>query len=82
MKYSVEITNNGYVETLEINGKEYKKHWVTDSGCAKCKDDDFCDQMEADGYDKEVLDSVYDDIDCTFFASDVSAVYEKIMELN
>lgn len=28
MKYSIETTENGVVETLEINGVVYKKEWV------------------------------------------------------
>ena len=67
MKYSVEGTNNGYVETLEINGKIYKKHWISVDGDLSCTDDIFCHQMEKDGYDMEILTTVGADIDCSFF---------------
>ena len=61
MKYSVETTKNGYVETLEVNGKEYKKTWCESGYGEKSSDKDFCEQLEQDGFDNEVfLDEVYD----------------------
>jgi hypothetical protein len=72
MKYSVETDKNGYVETLEVNGKKYLKRWKqTDSG-ASCEDAEFYEQLEADGIcDDEFLDMVCDEIDNDFFASDI-----------
>lgn len=78
MKYSVETTPDGYIETLEIKGKEYKKRWSND----RCKDDDFYEQMEVDGYDKSLLDAVYDNIDGSFFASEVADIKEIFISLN
>lgn len=55
MKYSVETTKNGYVETLEVNGKEYKKTWCESGYGEKSSDKDFCEQLEQDGFDNEVF---------------------------
>lgn len=72
MKYSVETLANGYIETLEVRGKKYTKRWTeTDTG-ASCSDDEFYEQLEADGVcDDEFLNMVCEEIDNTFFASDV-----------
>lgn len=79
MKYSIEITDNGYVETLEVNGKEYKKHWTSANGCSICSDDDFCEQMQADGYSEEIVDSICESIDGSFFADEFESAYKEIM---
>ena len=64
MEYSVKVTGNGYVESLTVNGKEYKKRWVkVGSGHYKCQDDEFYEQLELDGYNNdEFLDKICDDI--------------------
>lgn len=83
MKYSIEITNDGYVETLEINRKEYKKHWIANDGNTKCNDADFCIQMQMDSdeYDTEILAYIGAHIDCSFFPNDIFVINEKIMKL-
>lgn len=72
MKYSVETTENGYVETLEVRGRKYMKRWTeTDLG-SSCTDAEFYEQLEADGVcDEEFLDMVCDEIDNDFFAGDL-----------
>ena len=73
MKYSVETTENGYVETLEVNGKEYKKRWkYKDMGHYQSNDAEFFEQLEEDGVeDVELLDRVCDRIDCLSFGIDL-----------
>lgn len=75
MKYSVEVTENGFVETLEIDGFKFQKEWSRSSGVLECKDYDFCDQLKQNGEtDEEFLEQIYDEIDCSFFASDVANI--------
>lgn len=65
MKYSVETTENGYVETLEVDGKEYKKTWTHNGiGSFSCDDYEFHEQLEKDGFDdEELLEDVFNYID-------------------
>lgn len=65
MGYSVETTEDGYVETLTVEGKEYKKRWkYAGLGHYKCQNDDFSEQLENDGCkDEEFLDKIYDRFD-------------------
>ena len=79
MKYSVETTKNGYVETLEVNGKEYKKTWCESGYGEKSSDKDFCEQVEQDGFDNEVfLDEVYDEIDVSLFAYNFKDIEQNL----
>ena len=49
MKYTVETTENGVNETLELNGTIYKKEWLRrENGLLECSQKDFRAQMEAD----------------------------------
>lgn len=74
MNYRVETNQNGYVEILEVNGKEYLKRWEQTEFGATCEDDEFYKQLEADGVcDYEFLDMVCNEIDDVFFAN---AIYE------
>lgn len=69
MKYSIESTESGCVETITFNGVTYtKRHTKTDYG-SRCKDDEFYEQMENDGVCEEVLDKVCNTFD-SFIASD------------
>ena len=60
MKYAIEITDDGCVETLEFpNGEKFtKRSKRTNFGCQSI-DDDFSEQMERGGYSEDVLDAVY-----------------------
>ena len=56
MKYSIETTENGVNEILEVDGNLYKKEWCREeSGIFRCKQKNFADQMENDGYDKKLM---------------------------
>lgn len=81
MKYSVEVIDDGYVETLTIEEKEYKKTWIKACyGHYKCKDYEFYEQLEADGCeDEEFLDKICDDIDNSSLANDFYSAYECLM---
>lgn len=51
MKYSIETTENGVNETLEVDGNLYKKEWEREvTGLFRCKQKNFTDQMEKDGF--------------------------------
>lgn len=77
MKYTVEITEDRFVETLEIENKIYQKSWERSSSGVQSADDDFYEQLEADGFtDEEFLNEVYDKIDESFFAYDLLEVAE------
>ena len=60
-----EIYNWGYrnrcAETLELrSGKKYtKKHLRTSTG-SRCEDEEFAEQLEADGVDLEIIDGASD----------------------
>ena len=42
MKYTVELTENGITETLELNGIIYKKEWTRlENGLLQCSQKDF-----------------------------------------
>ena len=71
MKYTVETTETGCVETLELDdGKKYKKRSTRTSTGVKHDDDDFYYQLSGDGItDDDILDSVNDLLD-GFFAID------------
>ena len=60
MRYAIEITDDGCVETLEFpNGEKFtKRSKRTNFGCQSI-DDDFSEQMERGGYSEDVLDAVY-----------------------
>lgn len=69
MKYTIETTEEGCVETITLNGRHYsKRHTKTWHG-SETKDKDFCEQMEKDGVCEEILSKVYDLFD-SFLASD------------
>lgn len=56
MKYSVEMTENGVIETLEVDGILYKKEWeMEENGIFRCKQKDFSTQMRNDGNENEIL---------------------------
>lgn len=47
MRYSIETTENGVNETLEVDGNLYKKEWEREgNGLFRCKQKGFADQME------------------------------------
>ncbi len=61
MKYTIETTDNGCVETLEISSecKLTKRSTKTFFGCESL-DDDFDDQLEKMGFDDDFIEKVYD----------------------
>ena len=61
MKYVIETTENGCVETLEFaDGSKFtRRNERTDFGC-KALDNDFNEQLEENGFCEEILDKVYD----------------------
>lgn len=76
MKYSVEINERGYVETLEVNGLEYHKRWTRTCTDASCEDYEFYEQLGADGIDdEEILELVCAEIADDCFASSIDRIY-------
>ena len=65
MKYTIETTEDGWVETLEIRGQTYVKNWKkVDNGRYKCEEGDFTDRIIADGYAPDYLeDELYAALD-------------------
>ena len=61
MKYCIETTDDGCIETLEISEKKkFTKRTIrTDYGC-KSSDPGFSDQMEEAGYSDEIVENVFD----------------------
>ncbi len=64
MKYVIETTENGCIETLEFqNGMKFeKKTNRTDFGC-ETFDENFAEQLEKQGFDEEIIEKVYDAYD-------------------
>lgn len=65
MKYTVETTEDGWVETLEIGNHSYEKNWKkVGNGRYKCEEGDFTDRIIADGYVPDYLeDELYAALD-------------------
>lgn len=60
MKYSIETTDKGCIETLEISDKKLQKESIrTEYGCSS-SDPGFTEQLEKAGYCDEILEKVYD----------------------
>ncbi len=59
MKYCIETTDNGCIETLEMseNEKFQKESTKTEYGC-KSLDPDFVDQLRMAGYCEEIVEEV------------------------
>lgn len=76
MKYTIETTENGCIETITLNdGSQYsKRHTRTDYGSRE-EDDEFWEQMERSGICEEILDKVCDLFD-GFFASEFMRIAE------
>lgn len=76
MKYVIETTETGCLETITFNdGSTFsKRHTKTDFG-SKSEDDEFYEQMKRDGICEEILDQVYDLFD-GFFVSDFMRIAE------
>ena len=76
MKYVIETTNDGCIETIELHDgtKFVKRHTKTGYG-AKSEDEEFADQMEKNGICDEMVNKVYDTFD-GFIASDFMDIAE------
>ena len=49
MKYTVELTENGITETLELNGIIYKKEWTRlENGLLQCSQKEFLGADESE----------------------------------
>lgn len=70
MKYTIETTENGCIETLEFsNGNKYERNHKKTVYGSSCADEEFHEQMESDGINEDVLNKVYDVFD-SFLAND------------
>lgn len=76
MKYTIETTNTGCIETIELHdGSKYvKRSTKTTIGC-QCEDQEFAYQMEADGICDEITEKVYDMFD-GFLACEFMSIAE------
>lgn len=78
MKYSIETTDYGCIETLEIsNSEKYQKRTQRIKGGCRSLDDDFSDQMEKAGIDEEIIEKAYEVYD-DFGALDFMELAELI----
>ena len=74
MKYTVELTENGITETLELNGIIYKKEWTRlENGLLQCSQKDFSEQMRVNGHDGDLIERVAEVFD-SFLAGDVDDI--------
>ncbi len=81
MKYSIETTDKGCVETLEIGEEKFQRESIrTEYGCSS-SNPDFEEQLAKSGYCDEILEKVYDLYDgCE--ALDFLELAELITEVN
>jgi hypothetical protein len=65
MKYCIETTDNGCIETLEISDKEkFQRESIKIKGGCKSLGKSFADQLEEAGYCDEIVekvDEIYDE---------------------
>ena len=65
MKYCIETTDNGCIETLEISDKEkFHRESIKIKGGCKALGKSFADQLEEAGYCDEIVekvDEIYDE---------------------
>ncbi len=74
MKYTVELTENGINETLELNGITYRKEWTRlENGLLQCSQKDFSEQMRYNGHDGDLIERVAEVFD-SFLAGDVDDI--------
>lgn len=74
MKYTVELTENGINETLELNGITYRKEWTRlGNGLLQCSQKDFSEQMRENGHDGDLIERVAEVFD-SFLAGDVDDI--------
>lgn len=79
MRYSIETTKNGVNETLEVDGNLYKKEQEREENCLfRCKQKNFVEQMENDGYDNEPLLEKVDEVFDSFLASSVDDIRDYL----
>lgn len=79
MRYSIETTKNGVNETLEVDGNLYKKEQeIEENGLFRCKQKNFVEQMENDGYDNEPLLEKVDEVFDSFLASSVDDIRDYL----
>ena len=77
MKYSIETTKNGCIETIELNnGNVYKKRNEKIFGGCKALDNAFNKQMEADGINNEDFLEKIDDLIDGFLPLDFMSLSE------
>ena len=72
MKYEIETTENGCIETITLSDdRQYiKRHTKTGVGFAREEDSEFSTQMGKDGFCEEFLNDVYDLFDNKSIACD------------
>lgn len=74
MKYTVELTENGINETLELNGITYRKEWTRlENGLLQCSQKDFSEQMRENGHDGDLIERAAEVFD-SFLAGDVDDI--------
>ena len=73
MKYTLTVNGNKATEALTINGKTYERSWKNKGhGITVADTGDFCDMLEADGFDDgEILDNVWNVLDGGFSVPDL-----------
>lgn len=77
MKYTIETTEEGCIETITLHGKQYQKeHSKTGVGFYREEDEPFYEQMEKDGICEEVLNEVCDLFDEGNMAVDFMSLTE------
>ena len=79
MKYSIETTEDGVNETLDVDGNLYKKEWKREeNGLFRCKQKNFADQMENDVYDNESLLEKIDEVFYSFHSISVDDIRDYL----
>lgn len=80
MTYKVTTTKNGYVEELEFEGNTYQMTWEAVDCGFRSVDKEFNEQLEEAGVeDIQLLNAIWDYIDCDDIGSDMYKIKEEIL---
>lgn len=80
MKYTIEATNYGCIETIELPNEEtYQKRTLRIKGGCRALDEDFAEQLEKAGVSEEIIERVYEQYD-DFGALEFMEIEEAFQE--
>ena len=80
IKYTVTAAGSGMVEQLEVGSKKFERKSTRLPFGFTSDDDGFGEQVAAAGFSDEIAGAIYDALDCSFLAADLSDICEEMEE--